>query len=139
MPKRTSHAHERGAAAVEFALVVPLFLAVLMGVIEFSNYFRIQISVSQAAREAARSYAISHNTATATAAGRSGAPSLAAGSLNFTYTGPATCDPAAIPAQTVTASATFPYSTLTGFTLPPFLDVAMPTQVRGTSAMRCGG
>jgi Flp pilus assembly protein TadG len=130
---------EAGAAVIEFALVVPLLLAVLMGVLEFSNYFRVQISVSQAAREAARSYAITHDTGLATTAGKAGAPSLSAGSLTFSYTGPATCDPAAVPAQTVTAVAAYPYATLTGFTLPPFLNVTMPTQVRGTSAMRCGG
>jgi Flp pilus assembly protein TadG len=45
---------ERGAAAVEFALVsIPLFL-LLFGIIQFGWAFYSQISISQAAREGAR-------------------------------------------------------------------------------------
>ena len=49
---------ERGAAAVEFALVAPLLLALVGGIVEFSYTYNLQISVTQAAREAARTMAI---------------------------------------------------------------------------------
>lgn len=46
--------HDRGAAAVEFALVVPLLLMLLMGVVSASLAYNDKLSISNAAREAAR-------------------------------------------------------------------------------------
>lgn len=45
---------DRGAAAVEFALVMPLLLAVLSGILDYGFYFNNSISVRQGVREAAR-------------------------------------------------------------------------------------
>jgi len=45
---------ERGAAAVEFALVLPLFLALLMGTIDYGYFFFTDQIVTNAAREGAR-------------------------------------------------------------------------------------
>lgn len=45
---------EEGAAAVEFALVVPLLLLILFAIIEFGAAYNAQIIVTNAAREAAR-------------------------------------------------------------------------------------
>ncbi|HET6149884.1 MAG TPA: TadE/TadG family type IV pilus assembly protein [Polyangia bacterium] len=45
---------ERGAAAVEFALVLPLFLMLLMGTIDYGYYFFSDQIVTNAAREGAR-------------------------------------------------------------------------------------
>jgi Flp pilus assembly protein TadG len=49
---------EEGASAVEFALVLPLLVALLFGIIEFGAAFNAQIMVTNAAREAAREFAI---------------------------------------------------------------------------------
>lgn len=49
---------EEGAAAVEFALVVPLLLTLLFGIIEFGSFFNAQIVASNAAREAVRKIAV---------------------------------------------------------------------------------
>lgn len=46
---------ERGAAAVEFALILPVLLLLLLGIIEFGAAYNAQILVTNAAREAARS------------------------------------------------------------------------------------
>ena len=52
--KRRRQRDDRGAAAVEFALVsIPLFL-LLFGIIQFGWAFYSQITISQAAREGAR-------------------------------------------------------------------------------------
>lgn len=45
---------QRGAAAVEFALIVPLLLSLVLGVIDFGIAFGQNISIQGAAREAAR-------------------------------------------------------------------------------------
>jgi len=49
---------ERGAAAVEFALVFPLVIMLLLTVIEFSRLWNIQATISDGARVAARYAAI---------------------------------------------------------------------------------
>ena len=63
---------ERGAAAVEFALVVlPLSSLLVFGIIEFGWIFNQQVSLSNAARESARYYAVhEHEAATAAAGSR---------------------------------------------------------------------
>jgi Flp pilus assembly protein TadG len=45
---------DRGAAAVEFALVLPLLLLILFGIIDFGRALNAQITLTQAAREGAR-------------------------------------------------------------------------------------
>lgn len=50
MPKRDEH----GAAAVEFALLLPLFTALLFGILEFGWYFWTAETTNSAARETAR-------------------------------------------------------------------------------------
>lgn len=50
--------NERGAAAVEFALVLPVLILLLFGIIEFGAAYNAQILVTNAAREAARTMAV---------------------------------------------------------------------------------
>jgi Flp pilus assembly protein TadG len=45
---------DRGAAAVEMALVSPLLVAMIIGIIDFSRVFNAELQLSQAAREGAR-------------------------------------------------------------------------------------
>src|SRR5918911_2543478 len=45
---------DRGAAAVEFALVTPLLLLILFGIIDYGIWFADSISARQAVRDAAR-------------------------------------------------------------------------------------
>ena len=45
---------QRGAAAVEFAMIVPLFAALLFGIIEFGFYFWTAEGTNSGAREVAR-------------------------------------------------------------------------------------
>ena len=55
---------ERGAAAVEFALVFPLVIMLLITVIEFSRLWNIQATLSDAARLSARYAAVHHEDPT---------------------------------------------------------------------------
>jgi Flp pilus assembly protein TadG len=49
---------ERGAAAVEFALVLPVLLLVIFGIIDFGRMLNAQITLTEAAREGARATSI---------------------------------------------------------------------------------
>ena len=53
----------RGTAVVEFAVVAPLFLLLLAGIIEFGQAFRIEHAISNASRRAARAGIIDGATA----------------------------------------------------------------------------
>ncbi len=46
--------YESGQAMVEFALILPVFITILFGVLEFGVYFSRSLSVTSAAREGAR-------------------------------------------------------------------------------------
>jgi Flp pilus assembly protein TadG len=49
---------DRGAAAVEFVLVLPVLLLIIFGIIDFGRMLYTQITLSQAAQSAARAGAI---------------------------------------------------------------------------------
>ncbi len=58
---------ERGAAAVEFALVLPVVLMMLFGIIEFGRAWNVRQTLTDAAREGARVAAVGNGiVATAT-------------------------------------------------------------------------
>ena len=48
------HARDRGSVAVEFALLLPLLLLLVFGIIDFGRALNAQITLTQAAREGAR-------------------------------------------------------------------------------------
>jgi hypothetical protein len=59
-----------GTAAVEFALVLPVVLVVILAVAEIAVVARVQLEVVNAAREGAREAAVSPDPAQALAAAR---------------------------------------------------------------------
>jgi Flp pilus assembly protein TadG len=120
---------EHGAAAVEFALVLPVLVLLLMGLIEFSLIFNTQISLTNAAREGARVMAIENDPAEARQAAIAAAPSVnpapTAGDIAVT---PADC--AAGDRATVIIDYNAPL--LTGF-------FGVTLGLTGTGVMLCGG
>lgn len=50
--------HDRGASAVEFALILPLLLLVVFGIFEFGRAYNAQITLQHAVREGVRYHAI---------------------------------------------------------------------------------
>ena len=60
---RKGHQDERGAAAVEFALVAPVLLLMVLGIAEFGQAYHVQATISQAAREGVRVMAVKNNPA----------------------------------------------------------------------------
>jgi Flp pilus assembly protein TadG len=104
-----SRQNERGAAVVEFALIAPLLLMMVLGIAEFGRAYNVQANLSQAAREGVRVMALHNDPAGAIAATKAAAPTLTL--TNITVT-PASCvasgtTPAATATVTVTYSLTF--------------------------------
>jgi Flp pilus assembly protein TadG len=129
---------DRGAAAVEFALVLPLLVMILFGIMEFGYAFLIQAQVAGAARVGVRSYAINWNTTaaqdtaaqnTAIAIAKSQVPVPADASGAFT----SKCVTAG--SQT-TLTLTYQYHSLTGL-LDGVLGPNIKVTVKGS--MACGG
>lgn len=56
-------ASERGAAAVEFALVVPILVALMLGIVDYGMWFGDSLNVRQGVREGARQAVVDDLTA----------------------------------------------------------------------------
>ncbi|WP_427129825.1 TadE/TadG family type IV pilus assembly protein [Pseudarthrobacter sp. S9] len=126
-PGSRAQGRERGAAAVEFALVVPILLSLVVGIVEFSYTYNLQISVTQAAREAARTMAIKNDQGLAQAAAVAGAPGLDPAGFTYAFT-PGTC----VAGSNARVQITYTANTLTGL-------FGTSVTVSGTGAMRCFG
>ncbi|NUP73989.1 MAG: pilus assembly protein [Sinomonas sp.] len=70
MPSTT---HERGAAAVEFALVLPVLLVLVLGIIDFGRAFSAQQTLTNAARVGSRVMALQNSQSAAISAAQSAA------------------------------------------------------------------
>jgi Flp pilus assembly protein TadG len=124
---------ERGAVAVEFALVVPLLLILLFSIVSVSRAFQVQAALSGAAREAARAMAIVNDPAAARsaavfAASTSSVP-LSAGEVSIS---PATCTGAS-PTTNITVTITYQFQPAGDFAG----GVAFP--ITSKAVLRCGG
>ncbi|GAP54228.1 tade family protein [Arthrobacter sp. Hiyo6] len=126
--------NEKGAAAVEFALILPVLLLILIGIVEFSLAFNAQLSLNQAAREGARYMAIHNNALDAATAASNAAGRLAPSTVTTTFTvtgGGSSC----APNKQVTATTSYTLQTVTGF-LDAFTGTIVMT---GKGTMQCGG
>lgn len=61
--KQSKRGDERGAAAVEFALVLPILCALLFGIIAYGYMLSFRQGISQGAAEGARAAAVELNSA----------------------------------------------------------------------------
>lgn len=68
---------ERGAAAVEFAIVLPLLVFLVLAVIDFGRLLFTEISIGSASREAARAASLGLSVTQAQAAALAAAPGAA--------------------------------------------------------------
>ena len=121
---------ERGAAAVEFALVLPVLIVLVLGIVEFGRAFQVQATLAAAAREGVRIMAIEDDVAAARAAARAASASLdpALTDANISVS-PASCAASAGNA-TVTISYRQPFFT-------SFFGTGV--DLTGEGVMRCHG
>lgn len=120
--------HERGAAAVEFAILLPLLLMLVLGTIEFGRAYNAQITLTNAARDGVRVMAIANDPAGAKTAARNAAASVSSTIPDSAVTLSTT---ACSSGSQVTLTISYNLSTLTG--------IAGPFPMTGKGVMLCGG
>ena len=133
---------ERGAAAVEMAIVLPVLIMLLGGIVEFGRALYTQNMATNAAREGARMRALGYTTTEATARVNSAMIGMSATSFGIQYdlvqgagtvtsNGNCPATPVITDRQRVTVSPTFSFI----FPLPFVTAPTLTTQAE----MRCGG
>ncbi len=119
---------ERGAAAVELALVLPILLVLVLGIVEFGRAFQVQATLASAARESVRIVALQEDSAAAVAAAQAAStsldPGLAGGDVGITACAGAGSD--------ARVDITYQHEFLTGF-----FGTGIELTSRGV--MRCNG
>ncbi|APX03138.1 TadE/TadG family type IV pilus assembly protein [Arthrobacter sp. QXT-31] len=119
---------ERGAVAVEFAILAPVLIMILLGIMEFGRAYNVQTTLTNSARESVRAMAINNSQASAKTAAKNAAaqlsPALADSNISFSA---ANCT---VGSQ-VTVTISYNLSTMTG--------IAGPFAMTGRGTMLCGG
>ena len=125
---------ESGAAAVEFALVVPILLLLLVGIIEFGRVYNAQIELTAAARQGVRVMAIQNSPSAAKTATEQAAPSLnpSLTDAQIAIVSSPVNTGLCTTGSTVTVTATYPLTFLTGM-------FGTGITLTGKSVMKCGG
>lgn len=124
---------DRGAAMVEFALIAPILVVLLVGIIEFGRAYNAQISIQGAAREGARALALRNS-----AADVEGAVRRSSGAADVVAIQQTACPVGSTQTSTsfaaVTVKATFSFNI-------PFVDLLIEDgdmELDATAQMRCG-
>jgi Flp pilus assembly protein TadG len=132
MPNRD----ERGAVAVEFALLLPVLLTILFGTIEFGMIMYSRELITNASREGARAGIVqvlpkpTSGDITTIATNYLNGTGINPSDVNVTVTGAGGASPA-----TLTVSATYNYPWLVPY-IPSLLGLPAPLPLTGQTIMR---
>lgn len=137
------HRKERGAAAVEMAIVLPLLLLIIGGIVDFGRAYYLNSVITNASREGARMVAMGYTVPEANARVGQAAPATSTGGLtvNRAFT---TCPNAA---GVATATVSIPsgpannqFHWLVLNVVPSFFGGSVPVpNLSATGSMRCNG
>ena len=133
---------EEGSQAVELALILPVLVLLLMGIIEFGRGYNARVTLTSAVREGARAYALGKDAATITDVTETAAAGL--DKTNVTSGVDADADgivdtaelgvfPACSVGQPAEVTANYPMT----YSIPFFGEGTWT--ISATGAMRCGG
>ena len=122
----TMQDRERGAALVEFSLVLTVLVLVLFGIVEFARAFNAQVQLTHASREGVRVHAVTGDAEQAVTATRAAAPNLDQLTLSVTV---ATC----VPGEPTQVTTSYPVT----YDIPLFGTATI--NLSSTAVMRCGG
>lgn len=111
---------------VEFAIILPVLLMLVVGIIEFGRAYNAQVTLTHATREGVRVLAISGDDAAAVSATVDAAPTLDPARLGITTT-------ECVPGYPTELTATYSF-----FLSIPFVGERTLT-LNSTAVMRCGG
>lgn len=125
---RWARVSERGSAAVEFALLLPILLMLVLGTVEGARMYHAWETLTHAAREAARPLALGYGDPVATA--RDNVPGLVPADVGVTRT-PASGK--CVVGSNVTVLLTYPLA----YSIP-FVSSGT-ANIQGKATMRCGG
>jgi Flp pilus assembly protein TadG len=114
---RSHRSDDRGVAMIEFALIAPLLIMLLVGIVEFGRGYSAKVRLTGAARDGARSVALRQ-------------PIVPQTDITFTINSSCPAGDTTSDAR-VTASTTFTYDI-------PFFRSETKT-LSETGVMRCGG
>lgn len=126
---------DRGAAAVEFALVLPFLLLLVCGLIDFGRAYNAKVTLTHSAREGVRVWALTKDAAMAGQTTRDAAVGL--NSLTVTTTA---CDIGK--ATSLSVAYDFSYITpLSGLMslFPGGSSLTNPVKMNAHGVMRCAG
>jgi Flp pilus assembly protein TadG len=118
---------DRGAAAVELALVLPILVLLLFGIVEFGRGYNAKVTLTHAAREGVRALAIGKDEAAVKDTVQDAVTPLTLDPA--THISVSTCTPG----QPATVTVSYPFT----YTIPMFGQGTMTLSSKGT--MRCGG
>ena len=124
----SDHRSERGAAMVEFALVLPLLIMLVFGIITFGRAYFAKVELASAVREGARAAALGKSNGDAVSATVAAGQGLPVSSGNVQVL--ASCPPGADTAAKVRATYALTYD------IPLVSSGTMTLSATGT--MRCG-
>lgn len=134
-------ARDRGASAVEFAIVLPLLLLVIAGIVDFGRALFTQVILTNAAREGVRAaiYTVSSPAPTPGPTERASLAAPAISPLNVTVSG---CPSSPGPSAFATVWAEAPK--FEWLLLKPAMNMfgagaALPTSLKAKAVMQCAG
>jgi Flp pilus assembly protein TadG len=131
---------ERGAAAVELAIVLPVLFLVIAGIVDFGRYFFTQIQVTNASREGVRAAVVLPNpAATDMTAITQRASAAAVGVPGLAVPGVVTCSNGSTAYASVTVTATFNWIIMGPAIRLVGGNWGLSGPVAATGVMRCGG
>jgi Flp pilus assembly protein TadG len=124
--KTPGDGYSRGAILVEFALIFPILIALIFGIVDFGRAYDAKQALTHATREAVREYAVSQDQSDGEAAFWQAVGSLDAGSAAVTVPSGGCTE-----GEPVTVTATYEFN----FLALPFASITLDS----TGVMRCGG
>lgn len=112
---------EKGQSLVEFALIIPLLVLLLLGIFDFGRIIHAYITIDHAGREAARAASVGHENPVSVAVNRGGSINLNAGQVAYSNNG-----------TEATITITYPVN----FVTPLISKVISNKPIKNTTTMR---
>jgi Flp pilus assembly protein TadG len=128
---RSNDRDERGSSAVEFALVLPFLVTIILGIIAYSYMFSVRQAITQASAEGARAGAVAVTGTSATEATAAVNDALAGYGLTC-GTGGLTCTPT-VSGGSIAVKVSYAYSANAKMKFP---FVPLPANLDFTSSAR---